>query len=405
MKVRLPGGVAATRLLDGVAVQGRRVLLRADLNVPVRDGRITDLTRIERLSPTIRELAKAGARVVVCSHFDRPKGKRVPEMSLKPMAEALSQVLGCPVAFADDCIGPTAADAVAALHDGDVLVLENTRFHPGEEKNDPAFSKALAANADLFVNDAFSAAHRAHASTEGVAHLLPAYAGRLMQQELEALDSALGTPQRPVAAIVGGSKVSTKLELLGNLCRRVDVLVIGGAMANTFLAAQGIKVGKSLQEAEMHATARDILDQAKAAGCEVVLPVDAVVAREFKPNPETGTVEIAAIPDDSMMLDVGPATVAALEYRLASLKTLVWNGPLGAFETPPFDAATTRLAKAVAEATQKGALRSVAGGGDTVSALKHAGVIDQMSYVSSAGGAFLEWLEGKTLPGVAALED
>jgi phosphoglycerate kinase len=393
------------RLLDGVAVQGKRVLLRADLNVPVRDGRITDLTRIERLSPTIRELADAGARVVVCSHFDRPKGKRVPEMSLKPMAEALSQVLGRPVAFADDCIGPVAADAVGALHDGDVLVLENTRFHPGEEKNDPAFSKALAANADLFVNDAFSAAHRAHASTEGVAHLLPAYAGRLMQQELEALDSALGNPQRPVAAIVGGSKVSTKLELLGNLCRRVDVLVIGGAMANTFLAAQGITVGKSLQEAEMHATARDILDQARAAGCEVVLPVDAVVAREFKPNPETGTVEIAAIPDDSMMLDVGPATVAALEYRLASLKTLVWNGPLGAFETPPFDAATTRLAKAVAEATQKGALRSVAGGGDTVSALKHAGVIDQMSYVSSAGGAFLEWLEGKTLPGVAALED
>jgi phosphoglycerate kinase len=403
MDVRLPGGVAATRLLEGVTVQGKRVLLRADLNVPVRDGRITDLTRIERLSPTIRELADAGARVVVCSHFDRPKGKRVPDMSLKPMAEALSQVLGRPVAFAEDCIGPAAADAVAALHDGDVLVLENTRFHPGEEKNDPAFAQALAANADLFVNDAFSAAHRAHASTEGVAHRLPAYAGRLMQQELEALDSALGSPQRPVAAIVGGSKVSTKLELLGNLCRRVDVLVIGGAMANTFLAAQGIKVGKSLQEAEMHATARDILSQAEAAGCTVLLPIDAVVAREFKPNPATETVEISAIPDDSMMLDVGPATVAALEARLTGLKTLVWNGPLGAFETPPFDAATTRLAIAVAGATQKGMLRSVAGGGDTVSALKHAGVIDQLSYVSSAGGAFLEWLEGKTLPGVAAL--
>jgi phosphoglycerate kinase len=403
MDVRLPGGVAATRLLEGVTVQGKRVLLRADLNVPVRDGRITDLTRIERLSPTIRELADAGARVVVCSHFDRPKGKRVPDMSLKPMAEALSQVLGRPVAFAEDCIGPAAADAVAALHDGDVLVLENTRFHPGEEKNDPAFAQALAANADLFVNDAFSAAHRAHASTEGVAHRLPAYAGRLMQQELEALDSALGSPQRPVAAIVGGSKVSTKLELLGNLCRRVDVLVIGGAMANTFLAAQGIKVGKSLQEAEMHATARDILSQAEAAGCTVLLPIDAVVAREFKPNPATETVEISAIPDDSMMLDVGPATVAALEARLTGLKTLVWNGPLGAFETPPFDAATTRLAIAVAGATQKGMLRSVAGGGDTVSALKHAGVIDQLSYVSLAGGAFLEWLEGKTLPGVAAL--
>jgi phosphoglycerate kinase len=392
------------RLLDGVAVQGKRVLLRADLNVPVRDGRITDLTRIERLSPTIRELAEAGARVVVCSHFDRPKGKRVPEMSLKPMAEALGQVLGKPVAFADDCIGPVASEAIAALHDGDVLVLENTRFHTGEEKNDPDFAKALGANADLFINDAFSAAHRAHASTEGVAHLLPSYAGRLMQQELEALDSALGNPQRPVAAIVGGSKVSTKLELLGNLCRRVDVLVIGGAMANTFLAAQGVKVGKSLQEAEMHATALDILEQAKAAGCEVVLPVDAIVATEFRPNPATSTVEIAAIPEDAMMLDVGPATVAALEYRLASLKTLVWNGPLGAFETPPFDEATTRLARAVADATQKGALRSVAGGGDTVSALKHAGVIEQMSYVSSAGGAFLEWLEGKTLPGVAALE-
>jgi phosphoglycerate kinase len=392
------------RLLDGVAVHGKRVLLRADLNVPVRDGRITDLTRIERLSPTIRELAEAGARVVVCSHFDRPKGKVVPEMSLKPMAEALGQVLGRSVAFADDCIGPAAASAIAALHDGDVLVLENTRFYPGEEKNDPEFAAALAANADLFVNDAFSAAHRAHASTEGVAHLLPSYAGRLMQQELEALDSALGNPQRPVAAIVGGSKVSTKLELLGNLCRRVDVLVIGGAMANTFLAAQGIKVGKSLQEADMHATARDILDQAKAAGCEVVLPVDAVVATEFRPNPPTGTVEIAAIPEDAMMLDVGPATVAALEYRLASLKTLVWNGPLGAFETPPFDEATTRLAQAVAAATQKGALRSVAGGGDTVSALKHAGVIEKMSYISSAGGAFLEWLEGKTLPGVAALD-
>jgi phosphoglycerate kinase len=392
------------RLLDGVAVQGKRVLLRADLNVPVRDGRITDLTRIERLSPTIRELAEAGARVVVCSHFDRPKGKRVPEMSLRPMAEALGQVLGKLVAFADDCIGPVASEAIAALHDGDVLVLENTRFHSGEEKNDPDFAKALGANADLFINDAFSAAHRAHASTEGVAHLLPSYAGRLMQQELEALDSALGNPQRPVAAIVGGSKVSTKLELLGNLCRRVDVLVIGGAMANTFLAAQGIKVGKSLQEAEMHATALDILEQAKAAGCEVVLPIDAIVATEFRPNPATSTVEIAAIPEDAMMLDVGPATVAALEYRLASLKTLVWNGPLGAFETPPFDEATTRLARAVADATQKGALRSVAGGGDTVSALKHAGVIEQMSYVSSAGGAFLEWLEGKTLPGVAALE-
>ncbi len=393
------------RLLDGLALRGKRVLLRADLNVPVRDGRISDLTRLERLSPTIRELADAGARVVVCSHFDRPRGKPVPAMSLRPMAEALAQVLGRPVGFAPDCVGPDAAAAIAALPEGGVLVLENTRFHPGEEANDPAFAQALAAHADLFVNDAFSAAHRAHASTEGVAHHLPSYAGRLMQQELEALDTALGNPQRPVAAIVGGSKVSTKLELLGNLSRRVDVLVIGGAMANTFLAAQGTDVGRSLQEAEMHATARDILAQAHAAGCTIVLPTDAVVAREFKANPATETVSVSAIPPDSMMLDVGPGTVEALKQRLPDLRTLVWNGPLGAFETPPFDAATTSLAQAVAAATQQGSLRSVAGGGDTVSALRHAGVLDQLSYVSSAGGAFLEWLEGKTLPGVKVLED
>ena len=392
------------RTLDNLDVAGRRVLLRVDLNVPVRDGKITDLTRIERLSPTIRELASKGARVVVCSHFDRPKGKIVPEMSLRPMAEALSQVLGSPVAFADDCIGEPAAKAVAALTDGGVLVLENTRFHAGEEKNDPAFAAALAQSGDIFVNDAFSAAHRAHASTEGVARLLPSYAGRLMQAELEALDAALHTPARPVMAIVGGSKVSTKLELLGNLVGRVDLLVIGGAMANTFLAAQGIHVGKSLQEAEMHATAREILEKAKAANCKILLPTDAVVAREFKPNPATETVPVTAIPADTMMLDVGPATVAGLIVQLASAKTLVWNGPLGAFETAPFDAATTALAVAVAAATKSGQLRSVAGGGDTVSALRHAGVIDQMSYVSTAGGAFLEWLEGKTLPGVAALE-
>ena len=393
----------AVRLLDGVAVEGRRVLLRADLNVPVRDGAITDLTRIERLSPTIRELAAAGARVIVCSHFDRPKGRPVPAMSLRPMAAALGGVLGRPVGFATDCIGDPAAAAVAAMRNGDVLVLENTRFHPGDEANDAGFARALAANADIFVNDAFSAAHRAHASTEGVAHLLPSYAGRLMQQELEALDTALGSPQRPVGAIVGGSKVSTKLELLGNLTRKVDVLVIGGAMANTFLAAQGVDVGRSLQEAEMHGTALAILAEAKAAGCTVVLPVDAVVAREFKPNPSTEIVAIGAIPPDTMMLDVGPSTVEALKRQLPALKTLVWNGPLGAFETPPFDAATTSLAVAVAAATRAGALRSVAGGGDTVSALRHAGVLEAFSYVSSAGGAFLEWLEGKTLPGVAAL--
>ena len=392
------------RTLDNLDVAGKRVLLRADLNVPVRDGKISDLTRIERLSPTIRELSDKGARVIVCSHFDRPKGKRVPEMSLAPMAAALGEVLGQRVRFVEDCIGAAAEQAIDLLSRGDVLVLENTRFHAGEEKNDPAFADALAKLADIFVNDAFSAAHRAHASTEGVAHRLPSYAGRLMQAELEALDAALGNPARPVAAIVGGAKVSTKLELLGNLVTKVDVLVIGGAMANTFLAAQGKGVGKSLQEADMHATALDILGKAKDAGCQVVLPTDGVVARVFQANPPTETISVDAVPADTMILDVGPASVAALIAQLPFLKTLVWNGPLGAFEIPPFDTATVALAHAVAAATQAGSLRSVAGGGDTVSALKHAGVIEQMSYVSSAGGAFLEWLEGKTLPGVAALE-
>jgi len=393
----------AFRTLDGVDVAGKRVLLRADLNVPVRDGKISDLTRIERLCPTIRELSDKGAHVIVCSHFDRPKGKRVPAMSLKPMADALAQVLGRKVRFAEDCVGIPAQQAIDALNDGDVAVLENTRFHAGDEANDPAFAQQLADLADIFVNDAFSAAHRAHASTEGVAHLRPSYAGRLMQAELEALTLALEHPQRPVMAIVGGAKVSTKLDLLGNLVGKVDVLVIGGAMANTFLAAQGVAVGKSLQEADMHATALDILIKAKAANCEIMLPVDAVTATEFKAHAATQTVAIAAIPTDAMMLDVGPQSVAAVIARLASVKTLVWNGPLGAFEIPPFDAATTALAKAVAAATVADALRSVGGGGDTVSALRHAGVIDQLTYVSSAGGAFLEWLEGKTLPGVAAL--
>jgi len=393
----------AFRTLDGVDVAGKRVLVRADLNVPVRDGQITDLTRIERLCPTIRELSEKGARVIVCSHFDRPKGKRVPEMSLAPMAVALGKVLGRKVRFAEDCIGIPAQQAIDALGNGDIAVLENTRFHAGEEANDPAFAKALAALADIFVNDAFSAAHRAHASTEGVAHLLPSYAGRLMQAELEALTLALEHPERPVMAIVGGAKVSSKLELLGNLVTKVDLLVIGGAMANTFVAAAGVSVGKSLQEAEMHATAREIVAKAKAAGCEIVLPVDAVTATEFKAHAATKIVGIDAVPADAMILDVGPQTVAALVARLGSVKTVVWNGPLGAFEIPPFDAATTTLAKAVAAATVAGRLRSVGGGGDTVSALRHAGVIDALSYVSSAGGAFLEWLEGKTLPGVAAL--
>ncbi len=391
------------RTLDNVDVAGKRVLLRVDLNVPVRDGKITDLTRIERLTPTIRELLGKNAKVIVCSHFDRPKGKRVPEMSLAPMAVALGVVIGKPVRFADDCVGAVAEEAVAQMNPGDMLVLENTRFHPGEEKNDPAFAAGLARLGDLFVNDAFSAAHRAHASTEGVAHRLPAYAGRLMQAELEALESALSKPVRPVAAIVGGSKVSTKLELLSNLVTKVDVLVIGGAMANTFLSAKGVAVGKSLQEAEMHATALDILAAAQKAGCDVMLPTDAVVATEFRPNPPTRIVDVGEVPADGMILDVGPTSVAAVVGRLATLHTLVWNGPVGAFETPPFDAGTTALAKAVADATGRGTLRSVAGGGDTVSALRHAGVLDKMSYVSTAGGAFLEWMEGKTLPGVAAL--
>ncbi|WP_237216052.1 phosphoglycerate kinase [Falsiroseomonas oryziterrae] len=392
------------RTLDDLDAAGKRVLLRADLNVPVKDGVITDRTRIERLSPTIRELAEKGARVIVCSHFDRPKGKRVPEMSLRPMAEALSAALNRAVAFAEDCVGAEAEAAAAKLQDGEVLLLENTRFHAGEEKNDPALAQGLAKLADVFVNDAFSAAHRAHASTEGVAHLLPAYAGRLMEAELKALDAALGNPARPVVAIVGGAKVSTKLELLGNLVKRVDVLVIGGAMANTFLAAQGEAMGKSLQEAEMHETARQILETAKAAGCEVVLPLDLVVAAQFAPNVATRTVAVDSVPAEMMALDVGPETVDVVESRLRQASTLVWNGPFGAFETPPFDAATVAVAQSVASLTASSGLKSIAGGGDTVAALKHAGVADRMTYVSTAGGAFLEWLEGKTLPGVAALD-
>ncbi|HEY4253033.1 MAG TPA: phosphoglycerate kinase [Roseomonas sp.] len=389
--------------LDDLDPRGKRVLLRADLNLPVKDGRITDRTRIERLVPTIRELAEKGARVIVCSHFDRPKGKRVPEMSLRPMAEALAEALGQPVGFAEDCVGPPAEAAVAALTDGDVLVLENTRFHAGEEKNDPTLAAGLARLADAFVNDAFSAAHRAHASTEGVAHLIPAYAGRLMQAELEALDAALGNPARPLAAIVGGAKVSTKLDLLGNLTKKVDILVIGGAMANTFLAAQGYGMGRSLQEAEMHDTARRILEDAKGAGCEILLPTDLVVAAEFKPNPVTRTVTVADVPADMMALDVGSETVALVEGRLRQASTLVWNGPFGAFETPPFDTATVAVAGMVGALTMAGGLKSIGGGGDTVAALRHAEVADRMTYVSTAGGAFLEWLEGKTLPGVAAL--
>ena len=392
------------RTLDNLDVAGKRVLVRADLNVPVHDGKISDLTRIERLSPTIRELSAKGAKVIVCSHFDRPKGKRVPSMSLAPMAAALEKVLGKRVRFVEDCTGTAAEQAVELLFPGDLLVLENTRFHTGEESNDPAFAAALARLADIFVNDAFSAAHRAHASTEAVAHLLPAYAGRLMQAELEALDAALGNPARPVAAIVGGAKVSTKLELLGNLVGKVDVLIIGGAMANTFLSARERMSANRCRKPRCTPPRSISWPRRRRPAAAIILPTDAVVAREFKPNPPTETVSVDAIPAGTMILDVGPASVAALIQLLPSLKTLVWNGPLGAFETPPFDAGTVALAQAVAAATQNAGLRSVAGGGDTVSALRHAGVIDQLSYVSSAGGAFLEWLEGKTLPGVAALE-
>jgi phosphoglycerate kinase len=389
--------------LDEAAVAGRRVLVRADLNVPLSEGRVEDATRIARLVPTIRELAEKGAKVIICSHFGRPKGKRRPEMSLAPLAPALAAELGRPVAFCPDCIGETVEQAVAGLAAGGVLLLENTRFYPGEEANDPAFATALAKNADIFVNDGFSVSHRAHASTEGVAHLLPSYAGRLMEAELKALDAALGSPARPAGGIVGGAKVSTKLALLGNLLARLDLLMIGGAMANTFFAAQGIRVGRSLEEPALHGEARKILDRAKAAGCEILLPTDAVVAARREAGAAHQVVPIGEVPEGMMILDIGPATIAAFERHLAGLKTLVWNGPVGAFETPPFNAGTIAIAHAVAAATRVGRLCSVAGGGDTVAALNQAGSADQLTYVSAAGGAFLEWLEGKTLPGVAAL--
>lgn len=393
----------AFRTLDKAEVRGKCVLLRADLNVPMHEGAITDTTRIERVLPTIRELTEKGAKVILLSHFDRPKGKVVPEMSLAPVGKRLGELLGSPVAFAADCIGPKAKEAVDALKDGGVLLLENTRFHAEEEKNDPEFSKALAANGDIYVDDAFSAAHRAHASTEGVAHLLPAYAGRLMEAELKALSAALESPKRPVGAVIGGSKISTKLDLIGNVLDKVDVLFIGGAMANTFLAAEGVKVGKSLQESDMHETARKIAAHAKEKGCKLVLPVDAVVAREFKAGAASEVVPVDKVPEDTMILDAGPKTAELISKHLADLKTLVWNGPLGAFEIAPFDKATVEVARAAAKLTEEGKLLTVAGGGDTVSALRHAGVADRMSYVSTAGGAFLEWLEGKTLPGVEVL--
>jgi phosphoglycerate kinase len=391
------------RTLDDLDVKGKRVLVRADLNVPVKDGVVTDTTRIERQAPTIRELADKGARVIVLSHFDRPKGKVVPSLSLKMLVQPLENVLDRPVGFAADCIGPEAEKAVAALKDGEVLLLENTRFHAGEEKNDPAMAQALAKLGDIYVNDAFSAAHRAHASTEGIAHLLPNAAGRALAAELDHLNKALAHPERPLMAVVGGAKVSTKIALLENLVAKVDVLVIGGAMANTFLAAEGIEVGKSLYEPDHLETARHVISLATETGAVILLPTDVVVAKEFKAGAAHRTVAASDIAADEMVLDVGPASIKAFQNRLAVTRTLVWNGPFGAFETPPFDAGTVAAARAVAAETKEGALLSVAGGGDTVAALAHAGVEDDFTYVSAAGGAFLEWLEGKELPGVEAL--
>jgi phosphoglycerate kinase len=395
--------VPAFRTLDDLDAKGMRVLVRADLNVPMADGKVTDTLRIDRQAPTIRELASKGARVIVLSHFDRPKGKVVPSMSLKPIAEPLSDAIARRVSFANDCVGDVAKKAVATLADGDVLLLENTRFHAGEEKNDPEFAKQVASLGDLFVNDAFSAAHRAHATTEGIAHLLPSAAGRAMEQELTHLQKALGDPERPVMAVVGGAKVSTKIELLENLVSKVDVLVIGGAMANTFLAAEGKEVGKSLVERDHIETAQRVIAMANDAGAVIILPDDVVVAGEFKAHAHHHTVDADKVGAGDMILDVGRRSVEEFKRRLAVTRTLVWNGPFGAFETPPFDHGTVAAAKAVAEATKAGDLLSVAGGGDTVAALNHAGVADDFTYVSTAGGAFLEWLEGKELPGVAAL--
>jgi phosphoglycerate kinase len=390
-------------LKDTGDLRGKRVLLRVDLNVPVKDGAVTDATRIERVAPTIRALSDKGAKVALLAHFERPKGKRVPEMSLAPIAPAVAAAVGLPVGFVDDCIGSEAERAVANLGNGGIVLLENTRFHKGEEDNDPAFAKALAKVGDIYVNDAFSAAHRAHASTEGLAHLLPAFAGLAMQEELEALEKALGHPEHPVVAIVGGAKISSKLELLANLVRKVDALIIGGGMANTFLAAKGAEIGKSLNEPDLQQTAKQIMQEAAGAGCAIVLPVDVVAAEAFAANAPHKTVAADQVPPDSMILDAGEKTVAAINAWIDKAKTLVWNGPLGAFEKEPFDRATVAAARHAAERTRDGKLLSVAGGGDTVAALNHSRVADDFSYVSTAGGAFLEWLEGKPLPGVEAL--
>ena len=390
--------------LDDMELGGKRVLVRVDINVPVEKGQVTDDTRIRRIVPTIRDILAAGGKPILLAHFGRPKGQHVPEMSLRPLVPALETAFGVPVAFCADCRGPAAEAAVGALAQGEVLLLENTRFHAGETTNDAGFAAEIAALGDVYCNDAFSAAHRAHASTEAIAHLLPACAGRLMQGELSALESALGAPDRPLMAVVGGAKVSSKLELLGNLVAKVDTLVIGGGMANTFLAAQGIDVGKSLCEHDMADTARAILVKADSAGCAILLPTDIVVAREFKAGAASEVLPADACPDDAMILDAGPDTVARIGVALEAARTLIWNGPLGAFEIPPFDMATNAAARKAADLTRAGTLISVAGGGDTVAALNQAGAAEAFSYISTAGGAFLEWMEGKTLPGVAALQ-
>jgi phosphoglycerate kinase len=395
--------MSSFRTLDSADVAGKRVLLRVDLNVPMENGKVSDATRIERVLPTIREIADKGGKVILLAHFGRPKGGPDEANSLRPVAAAVAELLGRPVGFAADCIGPVAAAAVASLKNGDVLLLENTRFHKQEEKNDPAFVEELAKLGDLYVNDAFSAAHRAHASTEGIAHKLPAYAGRAMQAELDALTLALGNPKRPLAAIVGGAKVSTKLDLLGNLVAKVNVLIIGGGMANTFLFAQGKAVGKSLCEKDLADTARSILVAAEKAGCQVLLPVDATVAKEFKAHSPSRFVDVDHVAEDEMILDIGPKSIVAVEEALANAKTLVWNGPFGAFELQPFDAGTMQVARTAAALTEEGKLIAVGGGGDTVSALNAAGVAEKLTYLSTAGGAFLEWMEGKVLPGVEAL--
>lgn len=385
-------------------IAGKRVLVREDLNVPTHEAKVTDDTRLRAAVPTIAELSDRGAIVLVLAHFGRPKGKRDPEMSLALVTKPLSDLLGRPVQFVPDCEGEEAERAVADMNPGDIAVLENTRFHAGEERNDAQLVAAISRLGDLYVNDAFSAAHRAHASTEGLAHILPAFAGRQMEAELAALDKALGSPEHPVAAVVGGAKVSTKLEVLKHLVAKVDHLIIGGGMANTFLAARGVNVGKSLCEHDLTGTAEEILEAADRANCTVHLPYDVVVATEFKPNPPIRTVNVHEVGADEMILDVGPAATEALADVLKTCRTLVWNGPLGAFETPPFDTATVSLARTAAALTREGSLVSVAGGGDTVAALNQAGVADDFTFVSTAGGAFLEWMEGKVLPGVAALD-